>query len=308
MGELAAMSMRKSQRSTATTFENISKEDAEEDEEDEEDDDYQDSDQADEEEVAAVGKAKEIGIDKTEVSDINQDAKKVSFGGRGRGAGVVKKKSKSLKPKQPKVDEGKIDDLWASMMEESKPKPKPKPKPEAAATSLTAAAPARTGTKRPVSDLDALMGLDSEPVKKKPGLDASAIARLKQMTQDPMAHKDNLVKIQEKRDFAGQDINVVREMKEGSAEHKEWLKTQPKTGLDALLADLQPKKQMNTLTKTSLDWDKHKKENKLDDELDEHNRNGGYLEKQDFLDRSSHRQFKLEQAHNRKRLGVSIDD
>merc|ERR1712166_290945 len=261
---------------------------------DEEDDDYQDSDQADEEEVAAVGKAKEIGIDKTEVSDINQDAKKVSFGGRGRGSGVVKKKSKSLKPKQPKVDEGKIDDLWASMMEESKPKPKPKPKPEAAATSLTAAAPARTGTKRPVSDLDALMGLDSEPVKKKPGLDASAIARLKQMTQDPMAHKDNLVKIQEKRDFAGQDINVVREMKEGSAEHKEWLKTQPKTGLDALLADLQPNKQ--------------KKENKLDDELDEHNRNGGYLEKQDFLDRSSHRQFKLEQAHNRKRLGVSIDD
>ena len=109
------------------------------------------------------------------------------------------------------VDEGKIDDLWASMMvlstsvavaecngfqEESKPKPKHKPKPEAAATSLTAAAPARTGTKRPVSDLDALMGLDSEPVKKKPGLDASAIARLKQMTQDPMAHKDNLVKIQ----------------------------------------------------------------------------------------------------------------
>ena len=57
-------------------------------------------DQADEEEVAAAGKvlpgpsllelirvvqAKEIGIDKTEVSDINQDAKKVSFGGRGRG-------------------------------------------------------------------------------------------------------------------------------------------------------------------------------------------------------------------------------
>ena len=32
-----------------------------------------------------VVQAKEIGIDKTEVSDINQDAKKVSFGGRGRG-------------------------------------------------------------------------------------------------------------------------------------------------------------------------------------------------------------------------------
>ena len=123
------------------------------------------------------------------------------------------------------VDEGKIDDLWASMMvlstflavaeckrlqEESKPKPKPKPKPEAAATSLAAAAPAKTGTKRAVSDLDALMGLDSEPAKKKPGLDASAIARLKKMTQDPMAHKDNLVKIQVIYDCTPSEVQCVR--------------------------------------------------------------------------------------------------
>ena len=91
------------------------------------------------------------------------------------------------------------------------------------------------------------------------------------------------------------------------------MKSQPKSGLDALLADLAPKKQMNTLDKTSLDWDKHKKENKLEEELDENSKNGwdpvwacqaspggrkGFLDKQDFLDRANHRQFKIEQARS----------
>ena len=56
--------------------------------------------------------------------------------------------------------------------------------------------------------------------------------------------------------------------------------------LDSLVNMIDNKdKNINALTKTKIDWDKHTKEQKLEDEL-EKNRKDGYLAKQQFLNQA----------------------
>ena len=45
-----------------------------------------------------------------------------------------------------------------------------------------------------------------------------------------------------------------------------------------------------------------------DPETTQHKRNGGFLEKQDFIARTEENWLKKDQAENRKRLGVNVDD
>ncbi|KFM83496.1 Craniofacial development protein 1, partial [Stegodyphus mimosarum] len=52
---------------------------------------------------------------------------------------------------------------------------------------------------------------------------------------------------------------------------------------------------MTTLQKSLLDWKTFKKEEGLEEDLEQYNRGrGGYLEKQKFLQRSDLRRFELE--------------
>lgn len=72
------------------------------------------------------------------------------------------------------------------------------------------------------------------------------------------------------------------------------------SGLDQVLASLDAPKKVSTMEKTSLDWDKFKEVEGIDDELQQYTKDG-YLEKQDFLQRVDLKQFELEKAARDKK-------
>ena len=66
---------------------------------------------------------------------------------------------------------------------------------------------------------------------------------------------------------------------------------------------LKKKQKMTTVVKSRLDWDRHKKENNLDGELDKFSRSKHSLvERKAFLNRTDHRTFELERDDRLKRI------
>ncbi|EDW61770.2 uncharacterized protein Dvir_GJ22228 [Drosophila virilis] len=68
-------------------------------------------------------------------------------------------------------------------------------------------------------------------------------------------------------------------------------------GLGSLLNQLGKKKKMSVLEKSQLDWKSFKSEEGIDEDLRTHNKGkDGYLERQDFLQRTDVRQFEIEKS------------
>lgn len=66
-------------------------------------------------------------------------------------------------------------------------------------------------------------------------------------------------------------------------------------GIGSVLSQLGKKAKVSTLEKSKLDWEKFKKEEKIDDELKAYNKGrDGYLDRQDFLQRADLRRFEIE--------------
>lgn len=62
-------------------------------------------------------------------------------------------------------------------------------------------------------------------------------------------------------------------------------------------------KKMSTIQKSSMDWDKFKKEQKIEDELTLQTKDG-FLEKQAFLQRADERQFEVEKGLRDKKRAL----
>lgn len=68
-------------------------------------------------------------------------------------------------------------------------------------------------------------------------------------------------------------------------------------GLSSVLNHIGKKDKMSTLQKSKLDWNNFKKNEGIDEEIKMYNRGkDGYLEKQDFLQRTDLRQFEIEKG------------
>lgn len=68
-------------------------------------------------------------------------------------------------------------------------------------------------------------------------------------------------------------------------------------GLTSILGQIGKKNKLNVLEKTQLDWNSFKNKEGIDEELQTHNKGrGGYLERQDFLQRTDLRQFEIEKS------------
>jgi hypothetical protein len=78
----------------------------------------------------------------------------------------------------------------------------------------------------------------------------------------------------------------------------------PNNNMSSLLDSLKGKKKITTIQKSTLDWGKFKKDQKLEDEL-EQQRKDGYLEKQAFLQRADSRQFEVERGARLKERQVN---
>lgn len=127
------------------------------------------------------------------------------------------------------------------------------------------------------------------------------------------------VKITKIFEFAGEEVKVEKEVSVDSAEARLSLASVEKPaanksessikglaggrggkrtglgGLSSVLGQLGKKAKISTLEKSKLDWDTFKKEEKIDEEINTHNRGkDGYLERQDFLQRADVRRFEIE--------------
>ncbi|PSN33304.1 Craniofacial development protein 1 [Blattella germanica] len=95
------------------------------------------------------------------------------------------------------------------------------------------------------------------------------------------AQKENKVTITKVFEFAGEEVRGG-----GGGGLK---------GLSSVLGQLGKKAKLGTLEKSKLDWDRFKQDEGLDEEIQIHNKGkDGYLERQDFLQRTDLRQFEIE--------------
>ncbi|KAG7388570.1 hypothetical protein PHYPSEUDO_012207 [Phytophthora pseudosyringae] len=90
--------------------------------------------------------------------------------------------------------------------------------------------------------------------------------------------------------FAGKEYSVST-----SAE----VKGGGKKGLDQMLESLDEPKKVSTMEKTSLDWDKFKEKEGIEEELTQYTKDG-YIEKQEFLQRLDLKRFEIEKAERDK--------
>ncbi|XP_056634800.1 craniofacial development protein 1 [Diorhabda sublineata] len=116
----------------------------------------------------------------------------------------------------------------------------------------------------------------------------------------------NKVKVTQVFEFAGEEVKVEKEVSADSAEarllgnsrDKQVHGTKRATGLSGIsnvLNQLTKKQKISTLEKTKLDWDSYKKDNNIEEELQTFNKGkDGYLERQDFLQRTDVRRFEIE--------------
>ena len=131
------------------------------------------------------------------------------------------------------------------------------------------------------------------------------------------------IKITKIFEFAGEEVKIEKEVAADSAEARLTLPDVQKSthesestteatrgpssrgrgakriaglgGISSVLGQLGKKAKISTLEKSKLDWDNFKKEEKIDEEINTHNKGkDGYLERQDFLQRADVRQFEIE--------------
>ncbi|XP_049859583.1 craniofacial development protein 1 [Schistocerca gregaria] len=133
------------------------------------------------------------------------------------------------------------------------------------------------------------------------------------MKQEENRERENKVTITKVYEFAGEEVKVTKEVPVDSVEaktavtkpHSTSLSPAPaagrgqgkaRGGLSSVLGMIGNKKQkLGTLEKSKLDWDRFKKAEGIEEELQTHNRGrDGYLDKLDFLQRTDIRQFELE--------------
>ncbi|XP_076280069.1 yeti [Lasioglossum baleicum] len=140
------------------------------------------------------------------------------------------------------------------------------------------------------------------------------------------------VKITKVFEFAGEEVKVEKEVSIDSAEARLSLSSAENSdktgnsatpagkgsgrekgfkraglgGISSVLGQIGKKAKISTLEKSKLDWDNYKKEENLEEEISTHNKGkGGYLERQDFLQRADLRQFEIEkQLRNANRRGT----
>eukprot|EP01029_Cantina_marsupialis_P020732 TRINITY_DN487_c1_g1_i1.p1 TRINITY_DN487_c1_g1~~TRINITY_DN487_c1_g1_i1.p1 ORF type:complete len:236 (+),score=72.53 TRINITY_DN487_c1_g1_i1:130-837(+) len=105
----------------------------------------------------------------------------------------------------------------------------------------------------------------------------------------------NKVEIEETVRFAGKEMKIKKLVTEEEIAHKQKMeqRRQPKDELGAVLQTIKGTKAISTVTKTSMDWDHYKKEQGIEEELDEAIKDG-YLKKMDFLSRVEGRKFEAE--------------
>lgn len=133
-------------------------------------------------------------------------------------------------------------------------------------------------------------------------------SQLKKETTEKENKVENKVTVTQIFEYAGEEVKVTKEVPVDSPAVR---LSQPNAGgpsrggvtprgrgrggLSAVLSQLGKKSKISTLEKSKLDWERFKNEEGIEEEIQTFNRGkDGYLEKQDFLQRTDLRQFEIE--------------
>ncbi|XP_026316808.1 nucleolar GTP-binding protein 2 [Hyposmocoma kahamanoa] len=182
---------------------------------------------------------------------------------------VVEKEAKEKVPEHvldAEEEKKREDDLWAKFLEGTDTKPKPKE------TSIQ----------------------KDEPIP----VHSNDIAKNTNQTKDDEKERERRI-----FEFAGETIvvenNVIKE-KIKATESPVAVSDGPSQsrksgGLSSVLGQLTRKNKLSTLEKSKLDWTTYKQEEGIEEEIQSHNKGKtGYLDRQDFLERTDNRQFEIE--------------
>lgn len=202
-------------------------------------------------------------------------------------------KSEEAKPEENEDDDDKrhADALWADFLGStsdgvSDERPPPKTEPEEPVTKTenetrTSSSNGQSSKQRKIKD-----DLDEEPAPKK-----RTITEIFEFAGEKVEVK-KVVDVDQnqtsaKTDLAGRKSDTSRGgIRRGVGE-----------GLGSILDQLGKPKQITTLEKTKIDWSTFKEKEGIDEELQTFNKGKeGYLERQDFLQRTDLRQFEIEKS------------
>lgn len=241
--------------------------------------------------------------------------------------------------------EKKNDDIWSDFLKDAGPSKKPKNVAGGGLGSLSSIskpkkstgnenkAKAKSKTKPAKSSIDSLFdtfesGNKIEDVIEKPpekipeqpkSLMSSIFEAVKNKTGDQKVETSSeegqgKMKITKVFDFAGESVEVTKEVEKDSKEAKQYIKQQEKNddakvsaqkrpgGLGSIMGVISGKTpKMGCLDKSKMDWNKFVDDEGIKEDLQSHNRGkDGYVEKQMFLERSDHRRFEIEKAAREK--------
>lgn len=187
--------------------------------------------------------------------------------------------SKEKKQLTEEEEKKRADSLWADFMKDTAIESKPKPQNTVSKTKEKSPLPIEKPKVEEKVKITKVFEFAGEEVKveKEVSLDSTE-ARLS------LSSADNSVKTGDSTASAGKGSGRGRGFKRAGL-----------GGISSVLGHLGKKAKISTLEKSKLDWDNYKKQENIEEEISTHNKGkGGYLERQDFLQRADLRQFEIE--------------
>ncbi|XP_037954274.1 craniofacial development protein 1-like [Teleopsis dalmanni] len=181
-------------------------------------------------------------------------------------------------------EKSRTDALWADFLSDVKVVPK---KEKSSTTAISSSKPSSISNK------------------------AKSSVQTKSTVEEPKIEKlaDEPVKktLTEVLNFAGEDVVVQKEVSADSIkENSRGSGSKPVvkgikrfssggSGISSIINQIGKKKKMSVLEKSKLDWNSYKEDEGIDDEIKTFNKGkDGFLERQDFLQRTDLRQFEIE--------------
>ncbi|CAH1105087.1 unnamed protein product [Psylliodes chrysocephalus] len=189
---------------------------------------------------------------------------------------IIKEEAKETNKAVNKEEKNNVDDLWADFIKD---------------TGFKSKTDVKSNLAEPESDKPKQTKLNNS--------ENSTV-----VTKNP----HDKVKVTQIFEFAGEEVRVEKEVRADSAEARLLSEKQPShsnsskrsaglSGIGSVLSQLSKKPKITTLEKTKLDWDSYKRDHSIEEELETHNKGkDGYLERQDFLQRTDLRRFEIEKS------------
>lgn len=121
-------------------------------------------------------------------------------------------------------------------------------------------------------------------------------------TAEERQKEQKLPIVEEIFNFAGEEVKVPVKNAQKPAKRPAVPAVGRSSGVSSILGSLGKKPKISTLEKTKLDWNRFKESEGINEELERFNKGkDGYLERQDFLERTDYRQFDLERDMRQKK-------